>query len=364
MNHAVKSVPLASDSEAPSDLATGTIATLMENATAEDIGTGDIADSIALLKSTSLWTDDGTNAPASTARHLMQLGGANLSVGRLIEGHVNGLYLIRTHGHIALQSRVDALVKQGAMLGVWGADGPAPLVVSANGAMLQGGKTFASGLGVVTHAVASVGTDAGARLALIDVTDKRRQDASTWQMQGMKATVSGNFDFDGIPVRDITWIGNAGDYFKEPHFVGGVWRIAALQTGGAVGLLERAAAQLRELGRMGAEAQHIRLGRLVTRALGAAALTQRAAGQVVSLPPDQAVATSIAARLLTEDVALDTIRGVQQSLGLGHFRAGSETDRMVRDLSVYLRQAAGDAMLLNMSKTSFEDAGSLWRLIP
>ena len=60
---------------------------------------------------------------------------------------------------------------------------------------------------------------------------------------------------------------------------------------------------------------------------------------------EDAVSLSISARLFTEEAALAAIHAVEQSLGLRHFAQGSPTGRMARDLSVYLRQAARDALL-------------------
>lgn len=311
----------------------------------EERGESPVSRSIALLHEAGLLQDDGNADPIRTARALMQVGAANLSVGRLWEGHVNALRLIRLYGSAALQRTVDARIAKGALLGVWGADGPVPVTLDAGGTRLEGSKRFASGLGTVTHALVSVNSDAGVRLALVDVRDPGRADASCWTMQGMRATASGSYDFSVLAMQD--WVGGPDDYLKEPHFVGGVWRIAALQAGAAIGLLDRAATELRAMGRMQAEAQQARLMAVLTRAWAGAALAERAALASVdtSLEAEQIVATSIAARIFTEEVGLDAIRAVEQSIGLRHFEAGSDTGRMARDLAVYLRQAARDAFL-------------------
>jgi len=92
------------------------------------------------------------------------------------------------------------------------------------------------------------------------------------------------------------------------------------------------------------------------------ALTERAADATIDrwVAPEDIVATSIAARLFTEEVCLDAIRAVEQSLGLQHFEANSETGRMARDLSVYLRQAARDAFLQRAAQTALGKDGRIW----
>lgn len=326
----------------------------------EERGETDVSGSIELLRLADQLRDDGGADPIRTARALMQVGAANLSIGRLWEGHINALRLIRLYGSAALQRSVEAQIADGALLGVWGADGPVPVTMDGTGARLEGAKRFASGLGTVSHALVPVGSDAGVRLALVDVRDPSRADASCWDMQGMLATASGSYDFSGLAVQD--WVGEPDDYLKEPHFAGGVWRIAALQAGAAIGLLDQAAAALRALGRMEAEAQQARLMAVLMRAWAGAALAERAAQASgdTSLEAEQIVTTSIAARLFTEDVGLDAIRAVEQSVGLRHFESGSETGRMARDLAVYLRQAARDAFLQRAARQALGQEGRAW----
>jgi alkylation response protein AidB-like acyl-CoA dehydrogenase len=332
----------------------------------EEAGTADIARSVALLRRAGWLLDDGAAAPELTAARLRRVGAANLPVGRLFEGHINALYLARIHGDASAAERVNSLVKQGAFLGVWGADGAVPVGLSPDGATLVGQKNFASGLGTVSHAVVTVCSGPDVRLALVGVRDATRSDPSVWTMQGMRATASGCYDFNGIPVADILWLGAPGDYLTEPHFVGGVWRIAALQIGGALGLLAEAADILRARDRLAAPAQMARLSAVVIQSLGASALVTRAA--IAAAPkavqtPDQAAAISAAARLLTEEVALDAIRTVEQCLGLGHFEEASATNRKARDLAVYLRQAARDAFQTRVGEACFAQEGRLWTLI-
>lgn len=323
-----------------------------------------IGRSIDLLRQIDLLTDDGLSDPARTARALMQVGAANLGVGRLYEGHINALLLIRQYGTEAQKSEVASRIVDGALVGVWGADGAVPVALDASGKCLNGNKCFASGLGTVTHALVTVNSGPKVQLALVDVMDSARADPSTWNMQGMQATASGTYDFHNLPIDKIEWIGNPGDYLQEPHFVGGVWRIAALQAGAAAGLLDMAATELRAAGRMDAEAQTTRLMSVLMRVWAGMSLTERAAGATIDqeMMPENIVATSIAARLFTEEVGLDAIRAVEQSIGLRHFEAASETGRMARDLAVYLRQAARDAFLQRAAQTALGDDGRIWAI--
>lgn len=290
--------------------------------------------------------------PTDLCRLLVATAEANLPVARIVEGHVNALHLLHRHGSSAPHL---------AVLGVWGADGDAPL--RAEGDTLVGGKRFASGLGTVTHALVTVGGEEGTRLALVEVGETERHWPQAWRMQGMRATLSGEVDLTGLTAR---WIGPPDAYFLEPSFVGGVWRIAALQLGGTFGLLAAARDRLVELGRLDADAQISRLSPLVARSLAAFGLVERAAA-VASGPdgmadPDLAVALSIQSRLLTEDLAQDAIAAVERSIGLSHFDVASETGRIARDLATYCRQAARDAFEQRAGRILLGRGGALSRL--
>ncbi len=343
------------------------VATALDAAAAgEEVGDAHISGSLDVLRQAGWLDDDGTAAPARTAHRLLRVGAANLPVGRLWEGHVNGLYLARVHGDTQAAAQVHALIDTGAILGVWGADGATPVAPSSNGTTLTGQKNFASGLGTVTHAVVTVSSGPQVRLGLIDVREVRRANAAGWQMLGMQATASGTFDCDGISLDEVIWLGGPGDYVTEPHFVGGVWRIAALQAGAALGLLDAAATALRLRDRLAAPAQMARLSAATITALAASSLVTRAA--LAAAPgaphaPDKAATLCAAARLATEEAALDAIRAVEQSVGLAHFEAGSVTGRKARDLSVYLRQAARDAFQTRVGEACFKTEGDLWTLI-
>ncbi len=176
----------------------------------------------------------------------------------------------------------------------------------------------------------------------------------------MRATVSGDVDLTGRAPR---WLGGPGDYFTEPHFLGGVWRIAALQLGGTLGLLAAARDALSGAGRLGAEAQVARLAPLVARAMAAFGLVEQAAavaaGPGGQADPDRAVTLSLQARLLTEDLAQDAVAAVERSVGLAHFAARSETGRIARDLATYCRQAARDAFEQRAGATALGRPGPL-----
>lgn len=317
---------------------------LARAAPAEDRG-ADIGPSMERLLACGI-LEAGT--PAELAAALVRVAEVNLPAARLAEGHVNALRLIRLLGGEA----------RPGLHGVWGADADAPCEAGREG--LRGSKRYASGLGTVTRAVVTVGRDQGTRLAVVDADDPARHRPASWDMLGMRATRSGEMALDGLAP---DWLGEPGDYFREPHFLGGVWRIAALQLGGTLGLLGAARDRLARTGRLEAEAQVARLGPLAARAMAAFGLVERAAevadGAAGLADPDRAVMLSLQARLLTEELAQDAVAAVERSVGLPHFEAGSDTGRIARDLATYCRQAARDAFEQRAGRTALHRPGPL-----
>ena len=77
-------------------------------------------------------------------RVLAAVGRGDLSVGRIFEGHVNALLLIRLFGTTGQRERYQGLAAHGSIFGVWNTDLPEkPLLRHGDG--LSGSKNFASG---------------------------------------------------------------------------------------------------------------------------------------------------------------------------------------------------------------------------
>lgn len=337
---------------------------LFDSAALEDRGDIGIAGSVDLLAASGRLRWDEI-APEALFADLVAIAEVNLPVARLYEGHVNALRLVRTLADATTCRQVRHQSDEGMLFGVWGAEGARPLAM--NGPFLSGGKRFASGMGTVSRAVVTVGEEAAVRLALLDVSDVQRHQPQTWRKTGMQATVSGDFDATGLPLLDLLWIGEPGQYMQEPGFIGGVWRIAAVQIGGTLGLLRAAADHLAALGRLGAEAQVARLAPVLTRALAAANFTRCAAicaeGLEGERDPERAASLSAQARLLTEEIGQDAIAVTERAVGLPHFDMDAPTGRISRDLATYMRQAARDPLLQRSGAWMLGQPGHYSRLI-
>ncbi|MHA6346882.1 acyl-CoA dehydrogenase [Roseivivax sp. CAU 1761] len=291
-------------------------------------------------------------APGTLTETLAGIAARDLSLARLVEGHVNALTLIRVHGSAAQRRAAGRAAQDGALFGVWGADGARPAGIEAD--RLTGAKRYASGLGLVDRALVSARDAAGLHLVLVEAGDTRRHRPEDWDMAGMQASRSGGFDCAGLPAGAEARIGGADAYLREPWFVGGTWRIAALQAGATLGLIERAAELLRGRGHLEAEPHLIRLTPVLIRARAAlpaiAAAAERADGAAGGADPEAAAAGSAACRLLTEEIGQAAIPAVEQSVGLEMFARGHPVGEAARDLACYMRQVARDAFLRRVAQ--------------
>ena len=286
--------------------------------------------------------------PAGTAAAfdaLRALGRANLSVARLFEGHMNAAKLVMLYAGDRLRDITYAAVRDGALLGVWGADDPdGPLALYPDGDRLQGAKRFASGLELVDRAIVTLPAAAGPQLLLVPSAETARIDASGWRMGGMRATRSGRYDFDGVVVAGDQRVGDPGDYLREPYFEGGIWRYCAAHLGAAEALYRTMRRELVERGRADDPHQQRRLVDAAIATETARLWILRAAHAVEANGGAPETATlSLLAREVTERSCRTVLETVQQALGMGAHIAGSPVERISRDLALFLCQAAPDA---------------------
>ena len=296
----------------------------------------------------------GADSVDATIEVLSTIGRASLPWARLYEGHVNAVKLIILYG-CELQNREMAhRVHHNELYGVWGADDRQTVqIVDDNpGLVLSGAKRFASGSGSVTQAVIPAKDQRDRQqLLIVDVSEADRADLSNWTAAGMRASQSGRYELTGIEIDGRHILGEPGDFTKEPWFIGGIWRCAAAQLGAIEQIVEETRLHLQELDRLGDPFQLQRLGEAIM-AARTARLWVRDAALKVEAEADipASVAAAGMARLMVEQSGLEVMRLAQRSIGMAAFDQAHPVERLCRDLSVYLRQAAPDALLLNTTK--------------
>ncbi|WP_293910649.1 acyl-CoA dehydrogenase family protein [Deinococcus sp.] len=299
---------------------------------------------------------------------LRRVGRSSLPIGRVYEGHVNALHLIGRLGTPAqiAQARQDA--RRGELFGVWNTEQSPGLRVErlADGALvLRGGKTFASGAGHVTRPLMGAEWEAGsapeAQAGRLLVLLPRERgpgeiDRSFWQPLGMRPSASHRIDFGGQPVMPGDLIGQPGDYYRQPDFSGGALRFLAVQLGGADALLEAGRELLRGSGRSGDDVQRLRFADMAAQLEAAWQVTCRAQvlleQQQAGAGDEFAFLTYLSlARSVTQDACLLTCEGSERAVGARGLIAPEPTERLLRDLRMYLRQPAPDAARLGLGRS-------------
>ena len=287
------------------------------------------------------------------ARTLTIVGGADLSAGRIFEGHVNAVKLVFRYGDKAQKHALADDIHAGAVCGVWNAEAPPglqldPVPGEAGSGRFWGGKIYASGLGLVSRPIVTARTPGGAMLMLAPrLTATPPHDLSAWTVRGMRATATGTVDFTGLEIGPGDIVGEPGAYYRAPLFKGGAWRFAAVQTGAILRIVQLMRQELRGRRREGDPHQQARLGTAAIAAETAELWVLRAAALAEDPSSDPAAVDAYVnlARLAVERAALEVIGLAERGLGLSALTRPSPVERVVRDLSTYLRQPFPDGAL-------------------
>ncbi len=275
---------------------------------------------------------------------LRRVARADLSVARLYEGHINALKLIDWYGNAAAKHLLGIRLAAGASLGVWATEAPPGLTIAIgpDGPRLDGAKIFASGAGGLGFAVVTARLpDGRTQLALARADDPARADATGWRVRGMRATVSGRYDFSGMLSPDVELLGSEDDYWREPRFTAGFWRCLAAHLGGVEGLLIELRAAMSEAAR-GDPLHRAKFADAVTATRTAYLWVREAALRDGTDDPEAPEFVRLA-RGMVERAAFDVMEATARVVGARSAFDGERIDKITRDLSLYLRQAKPDA---------------------
>jgi len=311
---------------------------------------------------------------------LTDIGRANLAVGRIYEGHVNALQLIQTFGTPAQIATYARDAHQHKIFGVWNAeaaDGVKIFPLGDGKYRLEGAKTFATGCGYVNRPFVNGALPDGTWQMCIVSMDRvaTNIDPNWWQPAGMRATASFKVDFTDIILDESELIGKPGDYYRQPWLTAGVVRFAAVQLGGAEALFNGTRQFLQSLGRIKDPYQEQRLGQMAIAIESGYLWLQGAATQLDRYAPIFAgdpdlthpaaaslVAYASMVRTAIEHICMDAIQLAERSVGTRGLLPPEPLERVIRDLTLYLRQPAFDIALATVGQYALQNVvtGSLW----
>ena len=308
-------------------------------------------------------------------RLLTIIGGADLVLGRLFEGHVNAIILISTFGTSSQIAQAARDCDEGRWFGVWNTGRPEALRLEPgpmNGHstfVYQGGKTFASGAAFIQRPIVTAQASGGWQMTLPrmespNISRAVSIDRSFWHPMGMGASESFAVNFTGATVSDEDLIGSPGDFYRDPLFYGGAIRFAAVQAGALLRLhrlfAEWLASSTGPSSRSQDPYQVARLGEIAIGAQEAVLWVERAgavAAECFSLDAsklqiERMHETADMTRLAIERIANAMLPRIISGVGAHGLLQPSPFERIIRDLTMYLRQPIPDHTLAAVGRAS------------
>ena len=293
----------------------------------------------------------GRRAPFSEEwRVLRAVAAADGSVGRIFDGHLNGVERLAALAPEPLRAReLEAVAAGELLLGVWGADPipgegePARLVETETGPVLEGVKTFCSGSTGLDRALVAVRGAAEAPgppvLAYVDLESGGIEvDRSWFRGFGMRSSESHRVVFRGARVLAI--LGEPGELVRDPYFARDAIR-TAVTWAGIADLAVDAALEILAAKSVGREPDEI-VSLAVGRMFGARDTMDRwlehAARQADEDPEKSLVGFSTSLRATIAGSCREILDEAARACGSHPFAVASSLDRAQRDLELFLLQ--------------------------
>ena len=325
---------------------------------------------VGLLKITLPGEELDFNLPKTTEllELLKDIGKANLSVGRIYEGHINALHFIHLFGTEEQKFLWYNRVRDSdALFSVWNTEaGNGVVFKEENGCLKLGGqKTFSSGASIVSYSLitGNINTEDrnGWQMIIVDMAriGGDKIDKSTWKTLGMKASGSYVVDFSDYDVKRHELLGMPGDYLTQPYFNGGAIRFAAVQLGGAEAIAEATIQYLMQMNRTKDPMQNSRISNMMLAITSGNLWIEKAGINFDSWTPNpnksiELIAFANMTRTAIEELGILVMKESNQCVGARGLMFPFEFERMHRDLTFYLRQPAPDATKLDIAKYFFD----------
>ncbi len=288
---------------------------------------------------------------------LFEIGRGDLSVGRIMEGHLNALDLIKLFGTKNQINKYFKKAAAGNLFGIWNSERDFESLEMGNvqeSYILQGAKIFCSGALNVDYPLITAKTPNGVQLIALDPDSKIDliEDWSLWKPSGMRASVSCRIDFSGLHINEKQFIGNPDDYYSEPYFSWGATRFCAVQLGGAQSIVDIVIMELTKLERINDPYQNARLGKMAILMESAKLWIYKAAridrGFTMESQKAKKINFANMMRTATIDICEEIMSLSEKCLGVQGLMVNHPLEKKLRDLRVYLKQARPDIVLMDV----------------
>lgn len=312
--------------------------------------TSPIAQELATAIDAAGWRTHPAPDPVSADAYLGVLrvlyatGRQDLPLGRLLEGHVDAVQIVQRLGTPEQVARLHARIAAGRTIGVWNAALPGDALRIEEG-RLHGGKSFASGAGVLDLALVTADTPHGAQLLLLDLSQTPPAiDSGWWRTTGMLRSETHRVRWSRATIDPADVLGSPGDYAREPWFSGGALRFVAVHAGGVAGIFDRTRDHLQATGRGADPFQVARLAELFGLADGAAAAVARTARLWFEERDETRLPRVASTRMVVLAAAERAMTLAREAVGVQAMFVEHPLSAMLSDLDVYLRQPVPDVL--------------------
>ena len=290
------------------------------------------------------------------------IGRGNLVMGRILEGHINAQLLIEQFGSKKQRKKFASDAHEGKLFSIWNTqaqDGTKMIKENDDTYTLKGSKIFATGSGYVTRPIVTAALPNGAwQMCVVPLNETLLEfDSSWWHPLGMRASRSYKVTFNKAVIPKNNLIGKGGNYYQQPGFGSGAVRFAAIQLGAAEMLLDLTRKYLQSLGRTNDPYQKIRLGEMAILIESGNQWLKGAANQMDAYMLNSTEPNSNRLliyinmmRTAVEKICLEVMILCQKCVGARGLNKPYHFERIIRDLTTYLRQPAPDATLADVGQ--------------
>lgn len=299
-------------------------------------------------------------------RVLRAVAKADGSVGRILDGHLNGVERVAALAREPLRTReLDAIAAGELLLGVWGADpilgegSPARLVETGSGPALEGVKTFCSGSTGLDRALVAVhGADGRPRpplLAYVDLSEGIEVDREWFRGSGMRSSESHRVVFEGARVLSV--FGEPGELVREPYFSRDAIRTAVSWAGIADLAVEAALGTLaaKSAGREPDDIVSLAAGRMLAAQETIDRWLDYAAREADAGPERSLASFSTELRVAVAGSCRGILDEAARACGSHPFAVAHPLDRARRDLELFLLQHRLEPALVRAGRTAIKE---------
>ena len=290
---------------------------------------------------------------------LRRIAHADGSVGRIVDGHLNGMERLLALAPGPLRAAEMRALSADPGASASGAPIPPPeracphaSSTAARARWSSARRSSARARAASTRALVTVAVDdvGPGLLAYVDVTRAVEIDRGWYAGSGLRTSESHRVLFQAAPV--VAVLGGPGELVREPWFSRDAIRTAACWAG----IADRAADAA--LDALAARERPGELGGLAAgRILGALAGIDRwleAAAAVADDPDEDLADTSVMLRAVVSDACVAVLDESARALGSRPFAGGGDLDRCRRDLELFLLQHRLDPLVARLGLRALE----------